>query len=322
MIVAKNLTKAYGQTKALRGIDFEVGQGEIVGLLGPNGAGKTTTIKILTGALQPDRGTVTLDGLDVLTQTRQVQRRIGYLPENTPLYYDMSVQGYLKLMARMRGLPEDEIQPAIARAIIDTNLQDHRSRPIADLSKGLRQRVGLAQAILHRPRLIILDEPTVGLDPVQIIEIRHLIKRLAEHSTILFSSHILSEVQAVCDRVIILINGEVKADNRLDELEVTTDAVLVLGEAVPGAERMLHDIDGVVRVQNAGLADGFPALRILAHENADIFPAVYDLARTQGWPLRELRRDTLTLETVFNRLSTVRAASVAVTDDDDHDDDD
>lgn len=306
MIVAKNLSKAYGQTRALRGVDFEVGAGEIIGLLGPNGAGKTTTIKILTGALQPDTGTVTLDGLDVLTQTRQVQRNIGYLPENTPLYYDMSVQGYLKLMAQMRGLSRDERATAVGQAILDTGLAAHRNRPIADLSKGLRQRVGLAQAILHRPRLIILDEPTVGLDPVQIIEIRHLIQRLAQHSTILFSSHILSEVQAVCDRVIILINGEVKADNRLDELEVTSDAVLVLGETVPAAAQLLQGLPGVRTVQDAGQADGYPALRINAHDNADIFPAVYDLARQEGWPLRELRRDTLTLETVFNRLSAVR----------------
>lgn len=309
MIVAKDLTKAYGQTKALRGVSFEVGAGEIVGLLGPNGAGKTTTIKILTGALQPDRGTVTLDGQDVLTQTRLVQRNIGYLPENTPLYYDMSVQGYLKLMAQMRGIRQAFLYTAVATAITDTQLEDHRNRPIAELSKGLRQRVGLAGAILHRPKLIILDEPTVGLDPVQIIEIRHLIKRLAEHSTILFSSHILSEVQAVCDRVIILINGEVKADNRLDELEVTSDAVLVLGQDVAAAADDLRGLAGVVGVEKAGFADGYPALRIIAHEDADVFPAIYDLARNKDWPLRELRRDTLTLETVFNRLSTVRAAS-------------
>ncbi|RMF01873.1 MAG: ATP-binding cassette domain-containing protein, partial [Chloroflexi bacterium] len=198
MIKVSNLSKSYGPVQALNGVSFEVAPGEIVGLLGPNGAGKSTTIKILTGYLQPDGGQVSVDGLDVLTHTRQVQAKIGYLPENAPLYPELSVQTYLRLMADLREIPRDEQTDRISEAVYATALQDHLTRPIGELSKGYRQRVGLAQAILHRPKLLILDEPTVGLDPTQIVEIRHLIKRLARHSTILFSSHILSEVEAVC----------------------------------------------------------------------------------------------------------------------------
>lgn len=303
MIRVQALKKAYGTTQALRGIDFEVAEGEIVGLLGPNGAGKTTAIKILTGFLHADEGSVWVEDLNVLTHTREVQARIGYLPENTPLYYDMSVQRYLRLMADMRAIPRAEQSEMLSEAIVATGLQQHRHRPIAALSKGLRQRVGLAGAILHRPRLIILDEPTVGLDPTQIIEIRNLIKRLSANSTILFSSHILSEVQAVCDRVIILINGEVRADNRLDELEATSDAVLVLGALLPGVPAKLRALEGVLNVSAVPSVDHFPAFRVEAADHVDIFPAIYDLARQEDWPLRELRREVLTLETVFNELA-------------------
>jgi len=303
MIHVSDVTKSYGSNYALRGISFDVQAGEIVGLLGPNGAGKTTTIKILTGYLQPDAGVVRIDGIDVLTHPREVQARIGYLPENTPLYHDMSVQGYLKLMADMRSIPADEQHALISQAIVDTGLVEHRHRPIAQLSKGLRQRVGLAQAILHRPKLIILDEPTVGLDPTQIIEIRRLIKRLAEHSTILFSSHILSEVQAVCDRVIILINGRVRADALLSELEATTDAVVVLDHAVEGAEAALAQIPGVVAIEPLPNAAPYVGYRLATESGADVFPLIYKAAKHYDWPLRELRREVMTLEAVFNHLA-------------------
>jgi len=302
MIKVENLTKSYGAVQALRQVSFEVKPGEIVGLLGPNGAGKTTTIKILTGYLHPDGGTVTIDGLDILTHTQEVQAQIGYLPENTPLYGDLSVQSYLKLMADLRNIPPDRQNALISEAIHVTGLTEHRARQIGHLSKGLRQRVGLAQAILHQPKFLILDEPTVGLDPTQIVEIRRLIRRLASRSTILFSSHILSEVEAVCDRVIILINGEVKADAQLDELAATNNAILVLQKQANGAEQRLAQLEGVEKVEFFLNADGWPTYRIVSGQ--DICPAVYDLARQEGWPLRELRRDVVTLETVFNRLAT------------------
>jgi ABC-2 type transport system ATP-binding protein len=305
MIDVQDLTKSYGPIEALRGISFHIEPGEIVGLLGPNGAGKTTIIKILTGYLQPDGGTVRVNDLDVLTAMRKVQARIGYLPENAPLYPELSVQRYLKMMAELRQIPEVEQPAAISQAILDTGLQDHRARPIGHLSKGFRQRVGLAQAILHRPRLLILDEPTVGLDPTQIVEIRRLIKRLAKHSTILFSTHILSEVEALCDRALILINGQVRADAHLADLAATSDAILVLDKAPAGVERSLRSLNGVAQVETALGMDPHPTYRVKAKvDGADLCPTIYDLARREQWPLRELRRDVRTLETVFNELAT------------------
>lgn len=305
MIQIENLRKSYGAIEALRGVQFAVQEGEIVGLLGPNGAGKSSTIKILTGYMHPDDGTVTVDKLDVLTHTREVQARIGYLSENTPLYPALSVQNYLKLIADLRGVPEDKQPQYISDAIHATGLANYRTRRISQLSKGLRQRVGLAQAILHKPRLLILDEPTVGLDPTQIVEIRGLIKRLSAHSTILFSSHILSEVEALCDRVVVIINGQVKADARLSELAATNNTILAF-QTAPTDDAPIRDalgkLAGVQKLEAFTTRDGYAAYRITS--DADISLAVYDVARKNDWPLRELRRDVQTLETVFNQLAT------------------
>jgi len=305
MIDVTDLTKSYGPIEALRGVTFHIAPGEIVGLLGPNGAGKTTIIKILTGYLQPDDGSVYVNDLDVLTHTRQVQAQIGYLPETAPLYPELSVQAYLKMMAELRQIPEDEQVARLSEAIYATGLENHLIRPIGQLSKGFRQRVGLAQAILHQPKLLILDEPTLGLDPTQIVEIRRLIRRLAEHSTILFSTHILSEVEALCDRVIILMNGQIKADARLSELAATPDAVLVLEDAPVGVDGALRSLSGVRGIERTRTPDGYPAYRVLGQDaaGADLCPAIYSLAREEGWRLRELRRDVRTLETVFNELA-------------------
>jgi len=310
MIAVKEVTKSYGPIEALRGISFSVAPGEIVGLLGPNGAGKTTTIKILTGYLQPDAGQVTIHGLDVLSQRRQVQAEIGYLPENAPLYPELTVQSYLQMMADLRGIPRAEQVARISEAVYATNLADHLTRPIGHLSKGYRQRVGLAQAILHRPRLLILDEPTLGLDPTQIVEIRSLIRRLARHSTILFSTHILSEVEALCDRVIILISGRVRADARLADLASTPDALMVLDHLPEGAVSRLQQLAGVTKVERTEVR-GRPALRVRgqAGDGADLCPILYDLARREGWPLRELYPQVRTLETVFNELATTGEAA-------------
>jgi ABC-2 type transport system ATP-binding protein len=306
MIDVSHISKSYGLVEALRGVSFNIAAGEIVGLLGPNGAGKTTAMKILTGYLQPDEGTVTVNGHDVLTQTREVQAQIGYLPETAPLYPELSVQGYLQMMAELRQIPEDERQSRLSDAVYATGLEEHLVRPIGQLSKGFRQRVGLAQAILHRPQLLILDEPTIGLDPTQVMEIRRLIRRLSESSTILFSTHILSEVEALCDRVIILINGEIKADARLSELAATPDAVLVLEKAPRGAFKALRSLEGVKGVEQVDTPAGYATYRILgqADNGADLCPAIYELAKDQGWPLRELRREVRTLESVFNELAT------------------
>ena len=321
MIDVTELSKSYGPVEALRGISFHVDAGEIIGLLGPNGAGKTTMMKILTGYLQPTDGTVTIDGLDVLTQALEVQQRIGYLPENAPLYPELSIQAYLKMIADLRQIPEEDQPLRLTEAIRAAGLEEYLTHPIGHLSKGYRQRVGLAQAILHHPKLLILDEPTIGLDPTQIVEVRRLIRRLAEQSTILLSTHILSEVEAVCDRVIILINGEIRADARLSDLEASTDTILVLAEKAPKACAALAALDGVRAVAPFPTTDGY-GYRVQAQsatggttrpeqQALDLRPAIYDLARDQGWSLKELRRDVQTLEAVFNELATTAARRVA-----------
>ncbi|MFP4345095.1 MAG: ABC transporter ATP-binding protein [Anaerolineales bacterium] len=309
MIDVADLSKSYGPIQALKRVSFSIGDGEIVALLGPNGAGKTTILKILTGYLQPDSGAVYVNGLDVLEHTRAVQAEMGYLPETAPLYPELSVQAYLKMMADLRQIPENEQRARLSAAIYATGIQEHLTRPIAHLSKGFRQRVGLAQAILHKPRLLILDEPTVGLDPTQIVEVRHLIHELARESTVLFSTHILSEVEALCDRAIILINGEVKADARLPELASTPDAVLVLQRESPGVVGTLRGLPGVREVETESMPAGYPLFRVRGFPDTagELCPAIYQLARVQEWPVRELRQDTRTLEMVFNELATAGA---------------
>lgn len=301
MIEAHGVCKAYGPIVALEDVSFHVDAGEIVGLLGPNGAGKTTLMKVLTGYLQPDEGEVLIDDLDVMNDTLAVQERIGYLPENAPLYPEMSVQAHLRMMADLRQIPASKRPLLLARAVRATALEDHLTRPISQLSKGFRQRVGLAQTILHEPKLLILDEPTVGLDPTQIVEVRHLIRRLAERSTVLLSTHILSEVEAVCDRVIVLLNGEVKADARLSELSSQAATILVLQQGSAEVGDDLWNLKGVRELEYRQTADG-PEYRIIGDDPGDLRPAVFDLARIHNWPLRELRREVRTLETVFNEL--------------------
>ncbi|MDE0098374.1 MAG: ATP-binding cassette domain-containing protein [Truepera sp.] len=304
MITVRDLSKSYRTVQALKGVSFDIGANEIVGLLGPNGAGKTTVIKTLTGYLQPGGGRVTVDGLDILSHRKEIQTRIGYLPENTPLYPELSVQDYLKMMADLRQVPPDQRDAAISEAVYATGLTDQLTRPIGQLSKGYRQRVGLAQAILAKPKLLILDEPTIGLDPTQVVAMRDLIRRLADHTTILFSTHILSEVEALCDRVIILISGEIRADAKLSDLATTHNAILVLQSEIPDLEREIRNLPHIREVEAIDQGGGYPTFRILGENGDDICPTIFELAQQRGWPLRELKRDTQTLETIFNRLAT------------------
>lgn len=210
MIEVRDLKKTYGEVEALKDVSFSVQSGEVIGLLGPNGAGKTTVMKILSGYLHPTSGIAEVAGLDVSRFPGEVQEMIGYLPENAPLYPELTVQGQLRMIANLRAIPENEQLQYASDAVHAVGLEDRLVRPIATLSKGYRQRVGLAQAIIHRPKLLILDEPTNGLDPTQIIEVRNLIRSLAHKATVIVSTHILSEVEATCDRAIIIMNGEVK----------------------------------------------------------------------------------------------------------------
>ena len=309
MIKVEDLEKAYGSVIALKGVSFEIAEGEIVGLLGPNGAGKTTIIKSLTGYIQPDAGSVSVNHLNVLTHQLEVQSQIGYLPENAPLYPELNIQSYLKMIADIRNIPRDEQLERISETVVAVGVQDLLTRPIGHLSKGYRQRVGLAQAILHKPRFLILDEPTIGLDPTQIVEIRKLIKRLSKNSTVLFSTHILPEVEALCDRVIILMNGEVKADARLDDLASTANGVIVLDNRVSDAEKSIRALPGVSRVEAFQDNEGHPAYRIICDNKTDINPDVFKLAASNNWPVRELRRDTRTLEAIFNDLAVLQGAA-------------
>lgn len=302
MIEVADLKKSYGPVKALQGVGFNVRQGEIVGLLGPNGAGKTTLIKLMTGFLQPDEGRVLIDGLDVVGQTRAVQSRIGYLPENAPLYPELTVQSYLRMMAEMRSIQVDEQPASISKAVLAVGLEEFLTRPIGQLSKGLRQRVGLAQAILHEPALLILDEPTIGLDPTQIVEIRELIRSLSSRSTIFFSTHILPEVEALCDRVIILMNGAIRADARLSDLARAASLSLALAQPVDGVEKALRQAPGVSAVERISAADG-AVYRITVDPAANASRAVFQIAAENNWPVVELRRDVRTLESIFNELA-------------------
>ncbi len=302
MIEVEHLSKSYDGMTALNDISFKVGQGEVIGLLGPNGAGKTTLMKILTGYLHPSGGAARVGGVDVMADPHAVQARIGYLPENAPLYPELTVQSQLLTMARLRGIPEGQMPRLISDAVRAVGLADRLTRPISTLSKGYRQRVGLAQAILHSPDLLILDEPTNGLDPTQIIEVRTLIRKLAKNATILLSTHILSEVEATCDRALIIIAGELKADSRLADLADTADLVVAFDGGDAAAQK-----EGLSRL---GIGDaetaGGNSFRIIAGAGAS--GRVFDLARERDWRLLELKRQGRSLEVVFNRLTAAGGA--------------
>lgn len=303
MIEIQNLSKSYGEIQALQSATIEIQKGEIVGLLGPNGAGKTTLMKMITGVLEPDDGTVTIDGYDIVKDRAKVQVKIGYLPENAPIYPDLTVQDYLLMMAELRLIEPDNQISAVREAIRAVNLDQVATRLIGQLSKGMRQRVGLAQAILHKPEILILDEPTVGLDPTQIVEIRQLIKTLAKQSTVLFSTHILSEVEALCERVIMIMNGKIKADSKLSELADSDNAILILDEDQPDADRLIKQLAEVISVKKDIIANDFPLYYIKGKPDSDITPKIFRLSVENNWPVRELRKDVHTLESVFNELA-------------------
>jgi ABC-2 type transport system ATP-binding protein len=307
-IEVSKLSKSYGRIKALDGVTFTVGQGEVIGLLGPNGAGKTTLMKVLTGYLEPDDGVAKIHGHDIVDATIAAQRRIGYLPESAPLYGEMLVQEYLFMMAGLRGIAPDDRAARVADAVVATGLNDRVVQPIRTLSKGFRQRVGIAQAILHKPDVLILDEPTSGLDPAQIAEIRDLIKRLAEKSTVLLSTHILSEVENTCERVLVIMRGQLRADAQLAELRASNAALVAIESGATGVEAKLKAIEGVTAVEAVGeTGDGgaYRRWRIIASADTEVCPAVYEALRGTSWKVGELRPDPKTLERVFRDLAEV-----------------
>lgn len=307
MIKAEKLTMHYGPVVALTNVSFEVKQGEIVGLLGPNGAGKSTTMKILTTYLRPTSGTAKVGGLDVLENPLEVRKRIGYLPEVLPLYMDMEVAEYLDFVGRARGLNGIRLKERTELVLEECGLRPMYRRVLRELSKGFRQRTALAQALIHDPDIIILDEPTSGLDPHQIIEIRTLIRKLAEGRTVILSTHILHEVEAVADRIVIINQGRIVGDGTIMELrdrakEFERVAVSVAGDREP-VERLLSGCDGVRKVEYAGERDGFVSFIVLGRPGAELWREIGKLARLKSWEIRELGDKPLTLEETFLALT-------------------
>ena len=306
MIKVENLTKRYAGQTAIKDLNFEVGKGEIMGFLGPNGAGKTTTMRILAGFMPATQGTATVAGYDVFTQSLEVRRRIGYLPENVPLYPEMRVASYLDFVAEVKGVGRGERRRRVAEAMERCLVTDVQNRLIGKLSKGYRQRVGLAQAIINDPDVLILDEPTIGLDPKQITEIRALIKSFAGRHTVILSTHILPEVSMVCGGVIIINNGVIVAQGPIDTLveqffPTSRLEVEIVGPP-PAVRDQIRAIPGVLSVQDQAPANGAARYTVEAARGRDVRAEIFQLAAQQRWELLELKRVGMTLEEVFIRV--------------------
>ncbi len=304
MVEVVGLTKFYGEVKALEEVTFDVRRGEILGFLGPNGAGKTTTMRILTGFLSPTLGTAKVAGYDVVENSLEVRRLTGYLPETVPLYNEMRVRDYLGYMARIRGVPRRRIRERVDDVVGRCGLTEVADRLIGHLSKGYRQRVGIAQALVHDPQVLILDEPTIGLDPVQVREVRQLIKSMAGERTIILSTHILPEVSMTCERVLIIHKGRIVAEDTPEGLSrrlQQSERILVRLARPPSQPlRAFSQLDGVLRVESVG--DNL--FTIETPPGNDIRERVAEFVVQNGWGLLELRREELTLEDIFVNLVT------------------
>jgi ABC-2 type transport system ATP-binding protein len=306
MIRVEALTRTYGDLKAVDQVSFEIGQGEIVGLLGHNGAGKTTIMKMLTGYLEPTSGSIEIDGLDIASQRRAIQQRIGYLPENDPLYPEMTVIDYLDYAAELHGVPEDERLERIRAAIHRTDLSAKAADPIGTLSRGYRQRVGVAQAIIHNPKVLILDEPTNGLDPTQVQHMRELIRSLSQQATVIISTHILQEVQAICDRVIIIRNGQKALDAGMQELQAGKRLLVAVdGEPARALDlfRSVNGIQSVEQLEVQGPGHRYALGLKEQEELSDTAPLVADRIATAGLKLYALHPESRNLETIFGEIS-------------------
>lgn len=323
MIEVQNVTKNYGPFQALKDISFQVDKGQIVGFLGPNGAGKTTTMRILTCFMPASSGNVTIAGYDVFKTSREVRKRVGYLPENVPLYLEMTVTKYLKYMAKIRGVSRSHIKGQLNKAVEACGLTERRHQIIGQLSRGFRQRVGLAQALIHEPDVLILDEPTSGLDPRQIVEIRELIKALGRERTILFSTHILPEASLTCERLIIISRGKITGDVRLEngravseqndalsndtedsQVPPLTLSVEVAGALLDDVSAALRDIPDVTHIQQ-GVSQADDTLTFHLHytPTTDIRAEVAETVVRRGWKLLEMQTTEMSLEELFLSLT-------------------
>jgi ABC-2 type transport system ATP-binding protein len=308
MIEVENLSKSYGAVKAVQDISFRVEKGDVLGFLGPNAAGKSTTMRILTCYIPADSGTARIAGFDIRANPIEVRKRIGYLPENNPLYMDMGVLQYLKFIAKMRNIPGSSIKTKIERVVDICGLESIISMDIGELSKGFRQRLGLAQALIHDPDILVLDEPTIGLDPHQIIEIRNLIKSIGSEKTIILSSHILPEVSATCDRVLIINRGKIVGSGTPRELASMAHGGQEIYVSIRGPYEEVHsklkEIEKLSDIKHLGESNGINRFELITDSGEDLSEDVFFMVAKSGWSLTELYRKTIDLEDVFLELTT------------------
>ena len=307
MIEVSNLTKRYAGRTAVDDISFTVARGEIVGLLGPNGAGKSTTMRVLAGFLPASSGTARVAGLDVFHDSDEVRRRIGYMPESNPLYPDMRVREYLKFRARLKGLGWKKSRERVSTVMEQCGLSDVGRRVIGQLSKGFRQRVGLADALVHEPELIILDEPTIGLDPHQIRSVRALIKSLGGQHTVLISTHILPEVEMMCGRVLIMFDGHVLASDTPENLQRRmaggSQVIAEIAAPAPALRAAFEELPEVEQFDISACDGEFFRCALTPHNGGDLRPVIFALVRERGWRLRELTRSRHSLEDIYVQVT-------------------
>jgi len=308
MIRIENLTKYYGDVCAVNGINLEIKKGEIMGLLGPNGAGKTTTMRILTCYLRPTSGNIYVKDFNVLEHPVEIKRMMGYLPESAPLYPDMIVYDYLRFVADVRGIDKARQETRIKELADMCGINEVMHKSIGELSKGYKQRVGLAHAMMNDPEILVLDEPTSGLDPNQIIEIREIIKTIGREKTVILSTHILSEVEATCDRVVIINRGSIVADGPKEELKSQrgkdyTIRISLRGDSFDVVSQRLRLIRGVKNIELVRKDDGVMDMSLYCSGERDIRPEVYSTIRDNNWILLEFHREMRTLETIFRELT-------------------
>ncbi|MCH7745014.1 MAG: ATP-binding cassette domain-containing protein [Chloroflexi bacterium] len=316
MIELEKITKYYGNFPAITDISFKVEKGEILGFLGPNGAGKSTTMKIITGFLPPTSGKVAVAGYDLVTESVEARRHIGYLPETVPLYTEMTVDDYLRFMGKIRGMSRDYIRKRIGDVIDICHLEDYKYTLIGKLSKGFRQRLGIAQAILHEPDVLVLDEPTIGIDPVQVVETRQLIKDLAGEHTVIISTHILPEVSMICERVIIIHEGQIVAMDKPENLSARLSSTEHVELDVKGSQkdvlRALSDVEGVNEVtQTASHGRGLFSYVVTANPGTELRGQIASTVVGGGWDLMRLQSVGMSLEEIFLRLTTTEEGESA-----------
>ncbi len=301
------VSKSFDGIQAVDDVSFEVDRGQVVGFLGPNGAGKSTTMRMITQYMEPDQGRILIDDTPIEEVSLDAKRRIGYLPESNPLYTDMLVSDYLDFIAGLRGIDGPARRSAIDEAVVATGVGEVYYRPIGELSKGYRQRVGLAQAILDRPDLLILDEPTEGLDPNQRVEIRRLISELGREHTVILSTHVLPEVQHTCSRLLIIHQGRIAADGPVDQLVQRAEGKVTVSVEIQGdgVEEALRDLDGVERLdRNRTSSHERVGYTVTAASDGDLRPRIFELARDRGWILYELHQQAGSLEDLFRHITS------------------